>query len=75
MAIGAGLALAGVFFPATAPIILPFVVEVMSVVPVVGGVSGVLVSNLTESEIWKERTERRSYKAPDGHVIFADPTF
>jgi hypothetical protein len=27
------------------------------------------------SNIWSGRTERRNYTAPNGHVIYADPTY
>ena len=40
-----------------------------------GGVAGYKVSDSSESDTWKERTERRRYSAPHGHVIHADPTY
>jgi hypothetical protein len=33
------------------------------------------ISGLRKSDTWIETTERHSYKAPDGHVIIADPTY
>jgi hypothetical protein len=42
---------------------------------------GVIIETLlhlnkkNKSDIWFERTERRTYKAPTGHFIYADPTY
>ena len=40
-----------------------------------GGVAGYRRGDSSESDTWKERTEKISYKAPPGHVIHADPTY
>jgi hypothetical protein len=33
------------------------------------------VSGYFKSDVWIELTETRTYKAPEGHVIYADPTY
>jgi hypothetical protein len=42
---------------------------------IVGQIIGGKIYNLIKSDIWIERTERELYEAPNGHVIYADPTY
>jgi hypothetical protein len=47
---------------------------------VTGFVAGIFVESLLslrnkKSDIWFETTERRTYKAPTGHLIYAEPTY
>ena len=41
---------------------------------ITGGV-GYIISNLIKSEKWIEQTKIINYPAPEGHKIYADPTF
>jgi hypothetical protein len=41
---------------------------------VAGTVGGFYITGLHNSD-WSDRTERRTYKADNGHVIIADPTY
>jgi len=41
----------------------------------VGYICGTKINDWLKSDIWIERTEINTYKAPDGHVIYADPTY
>ena len=34
-----------------------------------------ITEGVLKSETWIERTHRDTYKAPNGHVIYADPTY
>jgi hypothetical protein len=54
---------------------LPVVVTVVG-----GGLSaGLFIANKItgpkENDVWFKRTERHTYKAKSGHVIYADPSY
>ena len=38
-------------------------------------IAGYKIAGVIESDIWIEKTERKTYKAPKGHVIHAAPTY
>jgi hypothetical protein len=47
----------------------------MAVGNLIGRTTYQTISGLFNSNIWIEKTERHTYKAPDGHEIIADPTY
>ena len=59
----------------TASVLLPFGPLSGGVGFIVGSLVGVKISNSIKSDIWFERTERYTYTAPSGHVIYDDPDY
>jgi hypothetical protein len=53
----------------------PVIIPLYAVCHVVGEIGSFFSKDNIKSEIWFERTERRTYKAPSGHLIYADPTY
>ena len=58
---------------------LPFVIGMSTLLvgtTLIGGtIGGKLFDVYSKSDIWIARTEKHIYKAPNGHVIYADPTY
>jgi hypothetical protein len=55
--------------PPASPIFMPTVIGSLVAPALLMGI------NPIKSDIWIERTETRNYKAPNGHIIYAEPTY